>query len=101
MSPEEIKRKTQSHLATGRENKDYDPQLAARVKKAFSRKYGESDPWFDEQMSGTPASSPAGNDIESAFRADPAMKGYTLGNEASNGFEVLDSTGKLVGHWTR
>lgn len=105
LSPDEIKRRTQAYTATGRENKDYDPQLSALWKRAYRRKYGE-DSWFDaltEDHTSEPAA-PSGNgptDIMAAFGADPTMRDYTLGKETPSGFEVFDANGKLVGHWTR
>ncbi len=108
MSPDEIKRKTQQYTATGRENPDFDPQLAVRARLAFRRKVGD-DPWFDQALGGgadvdtlSGANAPRGNmDILKDFRSDPAMrgKGYKFGKRTEEGFEILDSTGKLIGHY--
>lgn len=96
LSPEEIKRRTQTHTATGRENADYDPLLAARVRTANRRKYGEDD-WFDRQDS--EAAQPDEVDIAMAFGTDPAMKGNRLGKQTPKGFEVFDSDGRLIGYY--
>lgn len=96
LSPEEIKRRTQTHTATGRENADYDQLLAARVRTANRRKYGEDD-WFDRQDS--EAAQPDEVDIVTAFGTDPAMKGKRLGKQTPKGFEVFDSEGRHIGYY--
>lgn len=106
MSDEEIQRKTQQYSATGRENKDYDPQLATRAKLAGRRKYGD-DPWFDQKFgldgdaapTPQPVPLPGGNDTASRFQADPAMRGLKLGKETPKGTEVLDTSGRLRGYY--
>jgi hypothetical protein len=39
------------------------------------------------------------HDTPSRFAADPAMKGHQMGKVTPQGVEVLDSSGKLVGHY--
>ncbi|MDF2366322.1 hypothetical protein [Sneathiella sp.] len=46
MTPEELLKRTQSSLATGRDNPDYDAQLTAQIKNALKKKRGD-DPDFD------------------------------------------------------
>lgn len=38
-------------------------------------------------------------DVQARFSADPNTKGFKLGKQTDKGFEVLDSKGKLVGHY--
>jgi hypothetical protein len=122
MSPDEVKKRISSFTATGRENPDYDPQVAQAFKLSIKRKYGPDDEHdqlvasLGERNGRAPASSPApaaeagsGNPkgptpIEAArkaFDADESMRGYSLGKQTVRGFEVLDKNGKLVGHYGR
>lgn len=39
------------------------------------------------------------HDTNSRFASDPAMKGHQLGKATPQGVEVLDASGKLVGHY--
>jgi len=101
LSNAEIQRRTAKATNTGRENPDYDPGLARAAGLARRRKVGEDDQ-FDSR--GTPAQAASAQGpaqgIAQAFQADPAMKGYRLGSKTPAGsYEVLDSTGKLVGHY--
>jgi hypothetical protein len=105
LSDTDIKRKTQQYTQTGRENPDYDPQLATRVRMANQRKMGD-DPWFDTTNGIGQAEAPAPNtalkpveSVTQRFSTDPAMKGMRLGNQGPKGREVLDANGKLVGHY--
>lgn len=108
MTQEEIKRRTQQFTNTGRENSEYDSQLAGRMKRAYQRKVGD-DQWFDDLLaSGTDIKAmteetlPRSNDaILMKFKADKNMrgKGFKLGKRTPKGIEVLDSSGKLVGHY--
>jgi hypothetical protein len=41
----------------------------------------------------------AGGDLEKRFSADPAVKGMKLGKVVNGKAEVLDASGKLVGHY--
>lgn len=96
LSPEEIKKRTQQYSATGRENKDFDPTLAAKVRQANHRKYGNDDVFdanTDNQATETP------DDIISRFSTDSSMKGHRTGNKTPQGVEVLDANGKLIGHY--
>lgn len=97
LTPEEIKRKTASFTATGRENPEYDPKLAKAVSTAGRRMYGTDDE-FDQRQQ---AQQPAGNDgdVMTRFRADAGMKGHTMGKQTDMGVEVLDASGKLIGHY--
>ena len=97
LTPEEIKRKTANFTATGRENPEYDPTLAKAVSTAGRRMYGTDDE-FDQRQQ---AQQPAGNDgdVMTRFRADAGMKGHKLGQQTEQGVEVLDASGKLIGHY--
>lgn len=37
--------------------------------------------------------------VEATFKSDPSMKGFTMGNKTPKGYEVLDKSGKVVGHY--
>jgi len=96
LSPEEIKKRTQQYSATGRENPNFDPTLAAKVRQANHRKYGNDDVFdanTDNQATETP------DDIISRFSTDSSMKGHRTGNKTPQGVEVLDADGKLIGHY--
>lgn len=95
LSQDEIQRRTQQYSATGRENPDYDPLLASKVRQAQHRKYGE-DADFENVASPPAAAEP---DIGARFAADPVMKGHRLGNKTPQGVEVFDASGKLIGHY--
>ncbi|MDD2701575.1 MAG: hypothetical protein PHH36_10085 [Sideroxydans sp.] len=95
MSPEEIQRRTQQYSATGRENTDYDPLLASKVRLSQRRKYGE-DTDFENIANPPDVADP---DIGARFSADPSMKGYRLGSKTQHGVEVFDASGKLIGHY--
>lgn len=100
LTPEEIKLKTANYTATGRENKDYDPTLAKAVSLAGRRMYGD-DAEFDQSQPQELAQQPAGNDgdVMTRFRADAGMKGHAMGKQTDMGVEVLDASGKLIGHY--
>ena len=97
MDQAEIKRKTANYTATGRENPDFDPTLAKAVSLANRRKVGADDD-FDQRQQ--PQQS-AGNDgdVMTRFRADQAMQGHKTGKVTDQGVEVLDSNGRLIGHY--
>ena len=104
MTEDEIKQGTQQYSATGRENANYDPLLASRVRMANARKYGEDadfmnadTPDVSSLADQAPQTEPA--NMNNRFSADPAMKGYRLGNQTTQGAEVYDSKGNLVGHY--
>jgi hypothetical protein len=101
LTPEEIKHRTSKFSNTGRDNPDYDPSIATRLRLAGRRKYGD-DPYFDnlrpEHAQSESYSAPVVNPIE-RFSSDPAMKNYKPGKQTASGLEVLDSSGKLVGHY--
>lgn len=96
LSPQVIQKRTQQYSATGRENPDYDPTLAAKVRQANHRKYGEDE---DFAAISTPPMNNGLPDISANFSADLSMKGHRLGNKTPQGFEVLDANGKLIGHY--
>lgn len=127
MSRAEVMRKTQSATATGRNNPDFDPQLASQWKLANRRKYGD-DTQFEafNQPKERPGSviHPSANeqpgrenpgdksvlsqelqrakqqsDITRRFSADPAMKGMRTGKLTPQGMEAIDANGRLVGHY--
>lgn len=95
MPTEEIRRRTQQYSTTGRDNPDYDPLLAAKVRQANHRKYGD-DPSFGQAGQQTEQQQP---NHQQRFAADPAMKGMRLGARADRGFEVFDANGKLIGYF--
>ena len=100
LSPEEIKRRTQSYTATGRDNPDYDPMLAEKYRLSNRRKYGADDTYpLDPALAETPARAVQHDDIQGKFSADPAMKGHRLGSRTPKGVEVFDANGKLIGHY--
>ena len=98
-----LRTKTQKFSATGRENPEYDDQLANRVRMAGKRKVGNDD-WFDRQLGTDDAQSAAAPkvdvaDLTNRFSADPAMKNMRMGALKPDGREVLDASGKLIGHY--
>jgi hypothetical protein len=128
LSPEEIARRTAKATNTGRENKDFDPNLSRQAGLANRRKIGQDDE-FKQQVQ--PRSNPelfagkplaelteqqlnqfmratgadgkakiSGELVRRRFSADPAMKGYRLGSLTEGGLhQVLDPTGKHVGNY--
>ena len=98
MDPAEIRRKTQKFTDTGRDNPDYDPAIASHARLAAKRKYGD-DAWYDEQGASPQPSSKQTQGAAERFASDQAMKGYKLGKQTDQGFEVFNSAGKLVGHY--
>lgn len=101
LTPEEIKRKSASFTATGRENPEYDESISRAVKLAGRRMVGD-DSEFDNRQQ---AQQPAGqhgydrSEVTSRFRSERAMDRYKLGNDTPNGVEVLDASGKVIGHY--
>ena len=104
LTPQDIMKRTAKATNTGRENPDYDPGLARQAGLANRRKIGD-DEFFDGRSKGQPsASNPkaAGTPKEralSAMTADPAMKGFSLGDFDGRKFKVLDASGKHVGYY--
>ena len=103
MDAAEIKRRTANFTATGRENPDYDPTLAKAVTLANRRKVGADDE-FDQrqqpqQPTGTNEHGYDRADVAQRFRSERAMDRHKLGNDTPNGVEVLDSSGKVIGHY--
>ena len=105
MSQPDVLRKTQATTATGRQNDEYDPQLARTVKLANTRMYGD-EPAHDEFIAGRtrpastgPAATRQPGEVQQRFTTDPAMKGMRMGRQTDRGTEVLDASGKLVGHY--
>lgn len=92
---DEIRRRTQQYSTTGRENPDYDPMLASRVRQANRRKYGDDTDFADI----ADLEADAMQDIGVRFASDPAMKGHRIGNKTPQGVEVFDANGKLIGHY--
>jgi hypothetical protein len=95
MDPAEIQRRSQKATNTGRENPDYDPSIARAASLAGRRMVGE-DQVFDSRQ---PIQAPKTEPVQSRFSTDPAMKGMKMGKLTPSGFEVLDSSGKLLGHY--
>lgn len=103
LSQDDIKKRTQKFTDSGRENKDYDPQLERRVRIARLRKMGE-DPFFDRILgvqteSDNPGNATPTDTVLDRFASDPSMKGMRPGRSTPNGVEVFDSSGKLIGHY--
>lgn len=105
MSRDEVLRKTQAATATGRTNREYDPQLAGQWKLANRKKYGP-DAQFDQYTTEKSSSISAElrrakqqTEIKRRLSADPAMKGMRAGKMTPQGMEVLDSSGRIVGHY--
>lgn len=119
MTPDEIRRRTAKTTDTGRENPDYDPTLSRAATLAARRKIG-SDAHFDNrnQASPAPVTPPApaaaqpttvapvaataatpDQDAIKRFNADPAMKQHKLGKKTPQGIEVLDRSGRVIGHY--
>lgn len=96
MDPAEAKRRSQKATNTGRENPDYDPSIARSAGLAARRKVGD-DPVFDQRQG--PQAAPAPQPPQSRFASDPAMKGFRMGKRTPQGYEVLDASGKLLGHY--
>lgn len=97
LTPQEIQRKTAKTTNTGRENPDFDPTLERAMNLSGRRKVGADD-HFDQRQQ---AQQPAGTDGDhvTRFRADKAMQGHSMGKQTPNGVEVLDSSGKVIGHY--
>lgn len=127
MDEAEIKRRTARATNTGRENPDFDPNLARQMTLAGRRMVGKDDR-FDSQRGGRPApdtfagktvadmtdeqlqrfSGLAGADgkakivAEQArrrFAGDPVMQGHNLGEMTPKGYKVFDSQGRHVGYY--
>lgn len=98
LDSETIKAKTQRFSATGRENPQYDDQLATRVRLANKRKVGEDD-WFDGQNENAKPKSVELADLRDRFITDPRMRGMKLGRDTEKGREVFDSNGRHVGYY--
>jgi hypothetical protein len=103
MDAAEIKRRTANFTATGRENPDYDPTLAKAVTLANRRKVGADDEFDQRQQPQQPAGANEHGydraDVAQRFRSERAMDRHKLGNDTPNGVEVLDVSGKVIGHY--
>lgn len=107
LTPDEIKRKTAKTTNTGRENPDFDPTLERAASLANRRKVGADD-HFDQRQQAQPQQPAAGTaaapaydraDIANRFRSERSMDSHKLGNDTPNGVEVLDASGKVIGHY--
>lgn len=106
MSMDDVKFKTQEFLPNGRTNPAYDPVVAQAYRTSNQRMVGD-DPEFDKFSDvAQPIKKPAadaqsrGNaSPKDRFKADPAMKGMTMGKFTANGWEVRDAKGQLIGHF--
>ena len=100
MTETDVLRKTQAYTATGRENPEHDPQLAATVRLARSRMYGD-DPAHDAFAARGQAKhqATATDSPRTRFEADPQMAGHKLGKPTGQGWEVIGPDGKLAGYW--
>lgn len=100
LAPAEIRRRTAKQTDTGRENPDYDGTLARASNLAGRRKVGE-DSVFDNRQGGSTQQAPAVDrqEVAKRFRSDGKMNNYRLGNATPRGTEVLDKSGKVIGHY--
>lgn len=102
MDATEIRRRTAKQTDTGRENPDYDPTLARASNLANRRKVGE-DPAFDTRQGESGQQAPGQGvdrqDVAKRFRSDTNMHSNRLGKDTPNGTEVLDRSGKVIGHY--
>jgi len=102
MSKTDVLAVTQAATATGRPNPNYDPQMASIVRIANTRKYGD-DPAHDAfSASRSAGAQPSQADpLQTRFSRDPKVAGNRLGGiDAKNGLrQVLDASGKVVGHY--
>lgn len=129
LTPDEIAHRTARTTNTGRENPEFSEGLAKQVTLAARRKVGSDDQfdqqstdgssqvvlagkpignWSDEQLQKVYGSASAAGkakiDAEvmgRLFSKDSSMAGNTLGKQTPNGFEVIDKTGKLIGHYAK
>lgn len=101
LSPEEIRKRTAKQTNTGRDNADFDPTLERALSLSNRRKIGTRDDWFDQRAQQSDAPAYQGNDGDQVtrFRADPAMQGHRPGKQTTEGTEVFDSSGKLIGYY--
>jgi hypothetical protein len=97
LDPAEVRRRSQKATNTGRENPDYDPSIAREAALASRRKVG-TDEFFDSRQGQTPTA-PRVAPVQSRFASDPAMKDHKMGKSTPQGLEVLDASGKLIGHY--
>lgn len=103
MSQADVMRKTQSSMASGRANPEYDPQLARAVKLANTRMFGDDEEHDKfsadraQQNADVTAKQTALQRASAAMAADPDMKGFRLGEQTGAGFKVYDADGKHVG----
>ena len=98
LSADEIRSRTAKTTDTGRENPSYDPQLSRSMTLANRRKVGADDS-FDGRQAQQSTQNAARADVAKRFRSDHKMLSYRLGNSTPGGVEVLDKTGKVVGHY--
>lgn len=98
LSADEIRSRTAKTTDTGRDNPSYDPQLSRAVTLANRRKVGADDS-FDGSQTQQSTQNAGRADIAKRFRSDNKMLSYRLGNDTPGGVEVLDKTGKVVGHY--
>lgn len=98
LSAEDIRSRTAKTTDTGRDNPSYDPQLSRAVMLANRRKVGADDS-FDGRQAQQSTQNAGRADVAKRFRSDHTMLSYRLGNNTPGGVEVLDKTGKVVGHY--
>lgn len=98
LSADEIRSRTAKTTDTGRDNPSYDPQLSRAVTLANRRKVGADDS-FDGSQTQNSTQNVVRADVAKRFRSDHKMLSYRLGNDTPGGVEVLDKTGKVIGHY--
>ncbi len=98
LSADEIRSRTAKTTDTGRDNPSYDPQLSRAMTLANRRKVGADDS-FDGSQTQQSTQNAGLADVAKRFRSDHKMLSYRLGNNTPGGVEVLDKSGKVIGHY--
>lgn len=102
LAQHDVMRRTAKATNTGRENPDYDPGLARQVALAGRRKVGDDEAFDrrgDKPTEPSPAAALDRTDVAKRFRSEKSMLNYKLGKDTPSGVEVLDKTGRLIGHY--
>jgi hypothetical protein len=102
MTTADVLAKTAEFTEYGRANPQYDPELSRAYRLANSRKVGD-DPAFDAFTAGKGQpqgqATDHGDDLAARFAAEPAMKGFRMGESDEKGAKVFDADGNHVGYW--
>lgn len=97
MTVDDVKAKTQQFLPNGRDNPNFDQTISQAYRTANQHMVG-SDPQFDS-FSERAQPIKSKQTPKERFLSDPSMKSLNMGKLTSNGWEVTDSSGKIIGHW--